>query len=245
MRARPAHALILAAAALAAAAPAHAQRAVLRGQVVDVRTGDPVPHAAVYVNDNRTSVLADAEGRFEVKHLRPGTRAVWADAPGFSMDMTAVEIPGDSARVTLEVRSDPVRLATLMVSTSRFDRRARGYGGAVRVFGPRELSGMWYPNVRQLLESRARVQPTNCPSHATLSGGGGCIYNRGTHMTSRVVVDEMPWFGGVQDLAHLDLADVSRVEVFGGGRQIRVYTRHFMDWVSKKPYVPTPLGVGW
>jgi hypothetical protein len=231
--------------AFLSAVPVAAQRATVRGQVIDTRSGQPVANAAVYLNDDRTVVLADAQGRFEVKHVRPGTRAIWAKAPGYAMDLGLVEVPGDSARVTLEMRSDPVRLATLTVSTSRFDRRARSTPTTVRVFKEADLAGMWYSNVRQLVESRARVRPTLCPGGYSRFGLLSCVASRGTAVQSRVVVDEMLWMGGVDDLADFHLADVSRVEIYGNGREIRVYTRQFMDWVSRRPYVPVPLGLGW
>lgn len=231
------------AAVMMAAAPAAAQSATVRGQVVDTRSGQPVPHAAVYVNDTRTAVIANAQGRFEVKHVRAGTSAIWADAPGYSMDLSLVEVPEGEAEVTLRMQSDPVRLATLQVTTSRFDRRANSYAGTVRVFRQEDLAGMWYSNVSQLLESRARVRPTRCHGVST-RGRLNCVFTRGTVAQSRLVIDEAPWLGGTDDLRDFQLADVARVEIFGGGREIRVYTRNFMDWASQRPFVPTPLGMG-
>lgn len=224
-----------------AAAPAAAQRATLRGQVIDSRSGQPVPHAAVYVDDNRTAALADAEGRFEVKHLRAGTRAIWADAPGYAMDLSMVELAADTTRVTLAMQSNPVQLEALRVTVSRFDRRARAYGGPVRVYREADLAGMWYSNVGQMVESRGQVQRAPCAGTYTLSFSYGCVASRGTVAASRVVVDEAPWMGDVRDLHDFPLADVSRVEIYGGGREVRVYTRQFMEWASRKPYTPAPL----
>jgi hypothetical protein len=231
------------AAVVLAAAPAAAQSATVRGQVVDTRSGQPVAHAAVYVTDNRTAAVADAQGRFEVKHLRPGTRAIWADAPGYTMEMAMVEVPEGEVDVTLQMQSDPVRLATLEVTTSRFDRRADAYAGSVRVFRQHDLATMWYSNVAEMLESRARLKPTLCSGYARF-GRLNCVTTRGGVVQSKLVVDEANWLGGPTDLRDLNLADVARVEIFGGGREIRVYTRQFMDWASKRPYVPTPLGLG-
>ena len=231
------------AAVVTTAAPAAAQSATVKGQVVDTRSGQPVPHAAVYVNDTRTAVVADAQGRFEVRHIRPGSRAIWADAPGYTMDLSLVEVTESGAEVTLRMESDPVRLATLQVTTSRFDRRANGYAGTVRVFRQEDLATMWYGNVFQMLESRARVRSTLCPGHSSF-GRLSCVYTRGSAAQSRLVVDETPWLGDVNDMRDFQLADVARVEIFGGGREIRVYTRQFMDWASQRPFVPTPLGVG-
>jgi hypothetical protein len=258
MRLRLPHALALAA-ALLAAAPAHAQRknVTVRGQVVDTRSGQPVAHAAVFLGNDRTVAVADAQGRFELKHIRPGTRAMWADAPGYSMDVVMVEVPENEADVTLQMQSDPIRLATLTVSTSRLDRRSRAYAGVSRVYREHELAGMWYSNVLQMVQSRAGVRQTACPYQGGLGrygalgapvvgstvGGGNCIYARGGAYTSRVFIDETPWIDGLDRLRDFQLADVARVEVYGHGREVHVFTRQFMDWVSQRPYVPVPIGL--
>jgi len=231
------------AAACIAAAPAAAQRASVRGQVVDTRSGQPVPHAAVHVGDNRTTAVADKEGRFFLDHLRPGSRAIWAEAPGYTGEVGVVEIPRGPVEVTVQMQSDPVRLEALLVTTNRFDRRARSYAGSVRVFKQSDLAQMWYPNLAQLLQSRARVRPTTCRGYST-QGRLGCVSFRGSTSMSRVYVDEAPWIGGSESLADFQIPDLARVEVFAGGREVRVYTRQFMNWASKRPFVPTPLGLG-
>jgi Carboxypeptidase regulatory-like domain len=230
------------AAACLAAAPASAQRASVSGQVVDTHSGQPVAYAAVHVGDTRTTVVADAQGRFTVDHLRAGPRAIWANAPGYSAKMGLVDIPDGPVDVRVEMQGDPVRLAALEVTTSRFDRRSSAFAGSVRVFRQADLAGMWYSNVAQLLESRARVNSAVCPGNSS-SGGLSCVYTRGTTAQSRIFVDEAPWQGGQESLIDMHLPSVARVEVYGGGREVRVYTRQFMNWASKRPYVPTPLAL--
>lgn len=260
MRLRLPHALALAA-ALLAAAPAHAQRkdVTVRGQVVDTRSGQPVAHAAVYLGNDRTVAVADAQGRFELKHIRPGTRAMWADAPGYSMDLVMVDVPGNEANVTLQMQSDPVRLATLTVSTSRLDRRSRGYAGTARVFREHDLAGMWYSNVLEMVQFRGGVRQTSCPYQggiglmrsrasrsmlqAATGPAGECVASRGTAFGSRVFLDEAPWIGGLESLRDFQLSEIARVEIYGQGREVHVFTRQFMDWVSQRPYVPVPIGL--
>jgi hypothetical protein len=100
------------------------------------------------------------------------------------------------------------------------------------------------------------VRQTACPSQAGRFGalgapvmgssssiGGDCIYARGSAYTSRVFIDETPWFNGLDLLRDFQMADVARVEVYGHGREVHVFTRQFMDWVSRRPYVPVPIGM--
>ncbi|HET7229852.1 MAG TPA: carboxypeptidase regulatory-like domain-containing protein [Longimicrobium sp.] len=261
MRMTFSHALALAA-TLLAAAPATAQQAqqqrtTVHGQVVDTRSGQPVAHAAVYLGNDRTVTIADAEGRFELKRIRPGSRAVWAEAPGYTMEVQVAEIPSGEANLTLQMQSDPVRLATLTVTTSRLDRRARAYAGTARVFRESDLASMWYNNVQQLVESRGSVRATACPGSGFANrrgalgapmigsyvGGGDCIYARGSTYSSRVFIDEMPWVGGLESLSDFQLAEVARVEIYGHGREVHVFTRQFMNWLSRRAYVPTPIGL--
>jgi hypothetical protein len=257
MRFAPSNALALAA-ALLAAVPAAAQNTVVRGQVVDVRAGQPVAGAAVYVGNDRTVVIADAQGRFVAKHVRPGTRAMWASAPGYSMDVSMVDIAQGETTVRLEMRGDPVRLATLTVSTSRLDRRTRAYAGTARVFRESDMSAGWYRSVLDLVETRGGVRPTSCsPSYAGFAalrgtldplpggamGGSDCVYSRGSVQNSRIFIDESLWIGGLRALDDFGIAEVARVEVFGNGREVHVYTRQFMDWASRRAYVPTPIGI--
>ncbi len=254
MRPIRSHALAFAA-VLLATLPAAAQRAVVRGQVIDTRSNQPVAHAAVYLDNHRTVTVADAEGRFELKHIRPGTRGIWAEAPGYTMEMGLVEVPPDSAAVTLEMRSDPVRLATLMVTTSRFDRRARAYAGTVRVFRERDMAGGWYSNLLQMVQSRGGAHSTFCPgfgagsvrgsSFASIAEDyGDCVYSRGRAEHAAVYIDEAPWIGGLSSLVDFQLPEIARVEVYNGGREVRVYTRSFMEWASRRPFVPSPVGMG-
>jgi hypothetical protein len=241
-----------------AAAPAAAQRATLRGQVVDSRSGQPVPNAAVFVDDSRTGVYADAQGRFEVRHLRAGTRAIWAESPGYKMDLSMVEVAAPATQVTLQMEGNPVQLEALRVTTNRLDRRARGYAGTSRVFRESDLATMWYSNVQQLVQSRGAVRATSCRNRGSYGGaygslgyrgaasytGGGCVYSRGTTYSARVFIDEMPWVAGVESLSDFPLAEVARVEIYGQGREVHVFTRQFMNWLSQRPYVPTPIGLG-
>jgi len=257
MRLAPSHAFALAA-ALLAAVPTAAQNALVRGQVVDARAGQPVAGAAVYVGNNRTAVIADAQGRFEFKRVRPGTRAMWASAPSYTMDASLVDIAQGENSVRLEMRSDPVRLATLHASTNRLDRRTRSYAGTSRVFRESDMSTGWYRSVLDLVETRGGVRPTTCtssyagfasmrgglaPPPGSSIGGSDCVYSRGSAYNARIYIDETLWIGGLASLNNIGIAEVARVEVYGNGREVRVFTRQFMEWASRRAYVPTPIGI--
>ncbi|MFD1467643.1 DUF5686 family protein [Hymenobacter caeli] len=64
------------------ALPAVAQRIVLRGQVVEAATGEPVPFASVFVPHTSTGATADVEGKFKLA-LSGAPDSVAASALGF------------------------------------------------------------------------------------------------------------------------------------------------------------------
>ncbi len=102
-------ALLVAIAGLAGAvAAAHAQPASLAGQVVDAETGTPIPAANVVArgSDERAGASTDAEGRYRIVRLSPGTYVVEATAVGFVPAQRRIELEAGEAR-TVTLALDP------------------------------------------------------------------------------------------------------------------------------------------
>jgi hypothetical protein len=68
-----------------------------------------------------------------------------------------------------------------------------------------------------------------------------CFTIRGSPMRVSVWIDERP--GALDELTFYDPIDLARVEVFGGGRMIRVYTTWFMESAARRKYLPMPLTI--
>ncbi len=77
--------------------------AVLSGQVVDRRTGAPLPFAAVSVGDR--DLVADAEGRFALFGLAPGEVEVVARVDGYRPQTVEVSLAlGDDLEIEIALR---------------------------------------------------------------------------------------------------------------------------------------------
>lgn len=233
-------------AAVLAAGGADAQQAVVTGQVVDARTGEPVAGASVHVDDGLHGAVSDARGNFRVTRVVRGQRTVWASAPGYALAGGPLLVAGDSAAVELALDPEPVRLDPIVATTSRLEARRRAYPRSVRVLDERQIQASAAPNARDLLEMRFGLRPTAC--NAIAAGqignrrprgpvigmqGSGCATVRGHAAAPAVFVDEVRWPSGMDLLSTYQLTEIARVEVFGGGEEVRVYTRWFLDWAAR------------
>jgi hypothetical protein len=236
---------IASAAALAAvtlaAAPAAAQRVTLRGQVTDADNGQPIAGAEIHVGDDDVQAVTDVHGAFTIYRVPAGDRVVWAEALGYATSAVPVSVAEASGPVSLPLRRDPVRLAAITATVSRFEARQRSYGGSVRVLSDRELVGVASPDMRDFLEYRAGLYPRPCPTAIRGAGAGGCVNVRGSAVAPTVFVDEVNWGKGLDVLATYRPEEIARVEVYGGGQQVRLYTRWFLDWASQHDFRPLPL----
>jgi hypothetical protein len=99
--------------------------------------GMPVPNARVIVDD-APEIRTDAEGRFTVRDVVPGSRQVEALAIGMSPDAAVVDVPaGDTARFAAQLH----RVTTL--DAVRVTASARGRAFALG-FEERKHAGLGY-----------------------------------------------------------------------------------------------------
>ncbi|HSG49254.1 MAG TPA: hypothetical protein VLA43_15645, partial [Longimicrobiales bacterium] len=56
-----------------------------------------------------------------------------------------------------------------------------------------------------------------------------CVSRRGSVERVGICLDEVPLWGGIQALESYDPAELYMVEVYDRGREVRVYTRYFVE----------------
>ena len=238
-------------AACLAAAPAAAQRATLRGQVVDAASGQPVAAAVVEVMPRRERALTDAQGRFTVRTTL-GDHVIMADAMGYGSVMSPVTVADATVDVDVALEKEPLMLEGLVATASRLESRRRAYPYAVHALNAAQIATSGAPDMSILVKERLGVYFTECSRYAPgfalatrrmllpVESYRSCVYSRGQAVYSSVYIDEvrMPDPGA---LALYAPQDVAAVEVYHNGEQIRVYTRGFMEWAARTNYRPLPL----
>lgn len=243
MRARTRIAAALAFAGTVAGPAAHAQRVLLRGQVVDAESGQPIRSAVVEVRPRHQTVVTDEQGRFALRVER-GDNALIADALGYASTVAALTLEGDTTDLAVRLARDPVRLPGITATLNRFESRRRAYGYASRTLSADDIAHSSATDAWTLLRTRMGVSVVSCGRgtgrFGPTAGAMACVHVRGTNLPLRVYVDEMRLFDA-SALAIYSPAELAGAEFYPSHGEMRVYTRRFMEWAATHNYRPVPL----
>ena len=231
-------ALVLA--ALAAAPAAAQQRAApvtLSGTVVDAQSGHGIATVLVEVSPGERRAVTDAEGRFSLR-LRPGDYVVRVSQMGYGAQERATTLrAGGTEPLVLALQPQPVVLERLEVVLDRFAARRNRVAMSSRVLDRARLARSGGESLAQVLGGAA-VPLVQCNAGGAWTlwlaavTGNNCVYSRGQVVAPAVYVDDMPAFGGMDELATYSPVEAHHVEIYGMGRMIRVYTMAYVEDVA-------------
>jgi len=109
------------------AAPATAQRAsTISGTVTDAEDGAPLEGVNVIVPALDRGTTTDAEGRFALEEVPPGTYDVEARFVGYATVTRTVEVDGETVDLELVLTPEPVNLTGIEVTALRPDVQPSG-----------------------------------------------------------------------------------------------------------------------
>lgn len=208
------------------------------GRVVDDATGQPLVGAFVSMPGSEWGSVTDERGRFELPDVFPGLAAVEVEQLGYETLAWRGEIAEDQGPLTLRVTPKPIELENLRVVADRFERRMRGVATSSRAFGRADLATATEWTALDFVARHAGSLSTNCGRSAW---GNTCLYIRGRSVEPAVYIDEAPVLGGLDYLASYKPHELHRVEIYGRGRHIRVYTAWFMERAAEGRLMPIPV----
>lgn len=108
--------------ALAAEQQADRLKGIIEGNVVDQRTGEPLPAATIYLVNRFGGAIADSEGGFVVKNLTPGVYGLRISHLGYEpgeYDSITV-VPGEAVQITVELVEKAHDLKAITVTPGHF-----------------------------------------------------------------------------------------------------------------------------
>ena len=234
-------------------------RAPLHGVVYDALTGAAVPGAAVYLEHESYGVLADSLGTFRFEDVGVGFQVVAAIQFGYEEAGARIEVPEAGAFIEIELVPQPVLLdgvtavvenITTMERRLRSRRRAAAY--QTRAFDQERLLRSASSTALEFLERETRYYPVPCPAGAGVFGVGSpmsgnmssrCIIRRGRVVSPRVFIDEIPAFGGLDELDTYPTAQIYTLEVYSSGAEVRAYTYNFMQRMARRPVALIPINL--
>lgn len=207
----------------------------LIGEVRDFATEQPLPDIAVKVIELGRIELTDRNGFFAFDSLPAGTWTLEASGFGY---VTNVEASSIAPRSILLIRLEtaPFQLEGLYVSVvESLVRRRMAAPSRVIAWERDELERAISPDVGAFLRTRGVAQFTACGAEFAATDLPSCFLHRGAIVRLRVFIDDIQQMAAVatSTLWAYDPRDLWSVEFLPGCRQLRIYTRHFMELVSE------------
>jgi hypothetical protein len=243
-RALSALALLLAVSALPAASQAPRPRSVrVAGVVVDSASGKPVGGARVDMG-RAGMALTDARGRFALGHVAAGTQALMVRALGYEGAVAEVQVAPTMEPVRIAVSPNPVMLQAITVQADRLRARRNAAPVSVRVLDQSAFAAAAGLNARDFILERSTLSGAPCTSTYGVSrryGSDRCVWMRGSATAAAVYIDEHPAIAGLDELAVYQPDEIYMAEIYDGGRQIRVYTKWFIQRAARGHLNPEPF----
>ncbi len=154
-----------------AEAPAYG---TVSGAVVDAATGDPLANANVYLEEAGVGAAANEAGFFSISGLLPGRHTVIASYVGYQPTANIVNLlPGDLTRAKVELVSEPIRYAPVVVDglTQRLTSERLGRGEVDAVVSA-SAGGVGPVDVVRSVSSIVGVGSANPFEALGIQGGG-------------------------------------------------------------------------
>jgi len=207
----------------------------LKGQVVDANTGAPLVGAFVQVEGDEWGSLSEPDGSFSLPDVGSGTVPIFVEQLGYLPLREAVQVSRGQDALVLKVQPDSALLEGINLAVDRLEQRRHATPASSWVFTRRDLlthSGM---DALTFLKTQTPVRFIPCYASDECAVWQGAVWG------VSVWVDEMPFLGGMDYLRSHQPYDLQRIEVFDGGRQIRVYTAKYLKRVGRTRVFPDPF----
>jgi len=230
---------IVFAALVFAATPVLAQSGTIVGRVTDTRSGVPVTTAQVTVTGTSLGAVVDAEGRFRIANVPPGTYEVRARSIGYQPATATVTATADaSATVNLTMSESATSLEAVLVTGAVGDTRRRAIGNAVSTVSVSDVVGKSaVNNVTEVLQSKVpglTLMPgsgeAGTSTNYRLRGAGSLyagnnptIYVDGVRVNSRGQGNYTVFGQNTSSLDAINPSDIESIEVIKGPAAATLY----------------------
>jgi hypothetical protein len=223
---------------VAATAQQGAPRILVTGTVVDSITGFPVYGVAIATSTTADRTASDSTGAFTLS-IPAGTTMVTFTGRGFQRTGQIVAATANVDLGRIPLLPDAVALEPIEASVSQLEERVRTFTGGVQVFGSEVLQHSGDVHLLDFVKHRVGARTIGCQALDPVSAGD-CLRVRGIPARPRIFINEVQ-VANQEILTIYSPESVARVEVFGGGQMIRVYTRGYLEMMSRTSRRPEPL----
>ncbi|MEM7416323.1 MAG: carboxypeptidase-like regulatory domain-containing protein [Gemmatimonadota bacterium] len=196
------------------------ERVTLAGTVVDVDTGEALAAAQVLAPLSEVVTLTDSTGAFEISFIEDVQYELVATAIGYHSARATLGPEVVGAAISIQLPRDEEVMQALTVLSERLEERRRWQRTRrLRLVHEVELARSDEESAYEFVRVLAAARP--CDNLQEL-----CRLGRSR---VRLCIDDTRPSAGARALEALDPADLWLIEMYNEGREVRVYTRWFID----------------
>ena len=202
----------------------------LTGQIVDAVNGNAVISAVVKFPELRRFVFSDTRGRFRAPDFPAGTWDIVVEMLGYhTLDGPITVAEGNG--LLLRLNPDPIALEGLRVRSRAdvlLERRRRRYPYRVDHISPQAIADAINPDPTAIFRWNANVPLRTC-DFGPVEQVHGCYDSRGRVRGVRVLLDDAPLLGGMNELQMFPSGHIHSMDWLPGKGELRVYTTFFVE----------------
>lgn len=191
---------------------------ILRGEVIEAATGDPVPGATVQILKTNMGSVTNADGYFEFRDLSPGSYTFTIRAIGFKRFAQQIEIQSDQTlELLIELESATLELDQVVVTGTMRKTYVKDSPVKVSVVKSEQLQqGKISANIMDLISS---VNGLSTQLNCGVCGTNAIRINGVEGPNTAILIDGMPIMGAlasVYGLNGISPSIIDQVEVIKG-----------------------------
>jgi hypothetical protein len=199
--------------------------------VADSVSGNPLYGVAIATSNTADRTASDSTGAFTLS-IPAGTPVMLTfTGRGFEQVGQVVSSTGNVDLGRVQLLPQAFALAPIEASVSQLDQRLRQYLGQIRVIGPDLLGHSGDKDLMDFLVHRVPLRPTPC-NQTDMGRMTECFLVRGWPERPKVFINEVQ-FTSISMATVFRPEDVARVEVFAGGKMVRIYTRAYLEMMAR------------
>jgi outer membrane receptor protein involved in Fe transport len=189
---------------------------VIEGNVLDVKTNQPLPNVNVIVSNNTYSTTTDKSGKFSIKNIPQGEYRVKFSCVGYRSKQLVLIVKKNEARaIQVELEQTPVYLGNILVTSTRSQKIIKDIPLPIGVLDKKEILKSASITPSDLLANIPGVSLERDGIWATT------VNIRGLSRSDFIILIDGDRIETASDisaaLSLIDLNDVDRIEVIKGG----------------------------
>ena len=189
----------------------------VKGNVIDVNTGEALIAASVAINGSGT--FTEVDGSYKIE-LEAGTYSIKVSYIGYEDFIRQVEVKNNVfSQEDFELKSSQLLLETATITGSKFERSIAEAPVSITVLSPDLIASNNTTSIDKIIDKVPGVQMID--GQANIRGGSGFSYGAGSRVM--LLIDEIPGLqvdGGLANWGDIPVENISQVEVIKGASSV-------------------------